>query len=75
MRTAVRLTVPTTAAVRDYLIGKGVDGRVSAAKASNIAVPLTFTKCGAVVFGPPDLIDHGAPARHTAGDRIQPCVE
>jgi hypothetical protein len=45
------LELPTQAAVRDYLIGKGVPARVAAAKAATVAVPLLVTKRGALAFG------------------------
>jgi SAM-dependent methyltransferase len=45
------LELPIQAAVRDYLIGKGVPARVAAAKAATVAVPLLVTKRGALAFG------------------------
>jgi hypothetical protein len=44
------LQLPTRAAVRDYLVGKGVDRRLAEAKADAVAVPLSVTKRGALVF-------------------------
>jgi hypothetical protein len=43
--------LPTTAAVRDYLIGKGVERGRAAACARTVQVPLQVTKRGALVFG------------------------
>jgi SAM-dependent methyltransferase len=43
--------LPTTAAVRDYLIGKGVERGRAAADATTVQVPLRVTKRGALVFG------------------------
>lgn len=45
------LELPTRAAVRDYLIGKGAGARVAAAKAATVVVPLSVTKRGALAFG------------------------
>lgn len=45
------LELPTRAALRDYLIGKGVEQRRAAARAETIPVPLRVTKRGAVAFG------------------------
>jgi hypothetical protein len=36
--------------VRDYLIGKGVESQIAEAKAKTVAVPLSVTKRGALVF-------------------------
>lgn len=44
------LRLPTRAAVRDYLVGKGVDRRLAEAKADAVAVPLSVTKRGALVL-------------------------
>jgi ubiquinone/menaquinone biosynthesis C-methylase UbiE len=44
------LELPTRAAVRDYLIGKGVEPRVAEAEAEAVAVPLSITKRGALAF-------------------------
>jgi hypothetical protein len=44
------LRLPTRAAVRDYLVGKGVDRHLAEAKADAVAVPLSVTKRGALVF-------------------------
>jgi ubiquinone/menaquinone biosynthesis C-methylase UbiE len=44
------LELPTKAAVRDYLIGKGVQPRVAESAATTAAVPLMVTKRGALVF-------------------------
>jgi SAM-dependent methyltransferase len=45
------LELPTRTAVRDYLIGKGVERLVAEAKAETIAIPLRVTKRGALAFG------------------------
>ena len=45
------LTLPDHDAVRDYLIGKGTDAAIAADAASEVEVPLTVTKRGAVVWG------------------------
>ena len=45
------LELPTQAAVRDYLIGKGAGAHVAAARAATVAVPLSVTKRGALAFG------------------------
>jgi SAM-dependent methyltransferase len=44
------LELPTQVAVRDYLIGKGVQPRVAESKAGSVTVPLSVTKRGAVAF-------------------------
>jgi SAM-dependent methyltransferase len=44
------LELPTRAAVRDYLIGKGAQPGVAEAKAEAVAVPLPVTKRGALAF-------------------------
>jgi ubiquinone/menaquinone biosynthesis C-methylase UbiE len=44
------LQLPTEAAVRDYLIGKGVERRVAGSAAETVAVPLSVTKRGALAF-------------------------
>jgi SAM-dependent methyltransferase len=44
------LELPTAAAVRDYLVGKGVDRRVAQAKSDAVALPLRVTKRGALLF-------------------------
>jgi SAM-dependent methyltransferase len=44
------LRLPTEAAVRDYLIGKGVEPRVAGSAAETVAVPLSVTKRGALAF-------------------------
>jgi SAM-dependent methyltransferase len=44
------LRLPTRSAVRDYLIGKGVEPARAAAGASSAEVPLTVTKRGALAF-------------------------
>jgi SAM-dependent methyltransferase len=44
------LELPTRAAVRDYLIGKGVEHGVADAGADDVEVPLVVTKRGALVF-------------------------
>jgi SAM-dependent methyltransferase len=44
------LDLPDRAAVRDYLIGKGVDGQAAAAHAAQVDIPLTVTKRGALAF-------------------------
>ena len=43
--------LPTREAVRDYLVGKGVEPRSAAARAEVADVPLPVTKRGALVFG------------------------
>jgi SAM-dependent methyltransferase len=48
---AARLALPTRAAVRDYLIGEGVEAAVAEGKAETVAVPLAVTKRGALVLG------------------------
>lgn len=45
------LTLPDHNAVRDYLIGKGTDPLAAAKAARAVAVPLTVTKRGALVWG------------------------
>jgi SAM-dependent methyltransferase len=40
--------LPTRAAVRDYLIGKGAQRRVAESKAGSVTVPLSVTKRGAL---------------------------
>ena len=47
---AVLLELPTRAAVRDYLIGKGVDPREAGSKAETLPAPLSVTKRGALAF-------------------------
>ncbi len=37
--------------MRDYLIGKGTDDTIAANAATQVKVPLTVTKRGAVVWG------------------------
>jgi SAM-dependent methyltransferase len=51
------LRLPDRAAVRDYLLGKGVDPQRAAAAADGVEVPLDVTKRGALVFARkcPDL--------------------
>lgn len=44
------LELPDREAVRDYLVGKGVDGERAATAAAAAAVPLTVTKRGALAF-------------------------
>jgi SAM-dependent methyltransferase len=44
------LRLPSRAAVRDYLVGKGVDRTRAGAAAATAAVPLSVTKRGALVF-------------------------
>jgi SAM-dependent methyltransferase len=44
------LELPTQAAVRDYLIGKGVQARVAESKAESVTVPLSVTKRGVLAF-------------------------
>jgi hypothetical protein len=43
--------LPTREAVRDYLVGKGVEPRSAAARAEAAEVPLSVTKRGALVLG------------------------
>jgi SAM-dependent methyltransferase len=45
------LELPTQAAVRDYMIGKGVRPQDAEARARTITVPLSVTKRGALAFG------------------------
>ena len=45
------LTLPDQDAVRDYLIGKGTHPTFAAEAASEVELPLTVTKRGAVVWG------------------------
>ena len=45
------LTLPDQNAVRDYLIGKGSDAAIAAEAASQVELPLTVTKRGALVWG------------------------
>jgi SAM-dependent methyltransferase len=45
------LTLPDRQAVRDYLIGKGTNATSAADAASEVEVPLTVTKRGALVWG------------------------
>jgi SAM-dependent methyltransferase len=45
------LELPTRPAVRDYLIGKGVEPGIAEAAAGSVAIPLSVTKRGALVFG------------------------
>jgi SAM-dependent methyltransferase len=45
------LTLPTTDAVRDYLVGKGVEPGAAEDAATEVAVPLTVTKRGVLAFG------------------------
>jgi SAM-dependent methyltransferase len=47
---AALLELPTPAAVRDYLIGKGVEPRVAGSKAETVPAPLSVTKRGALAF-------------------------
>jgi SAM-dependent methyltransferase len=47
---AVLLELPTRAAVRDYLTGKGVEPRVAGSKAETVPAPLSVTKRGALAF-------------------------
>jgi hypothetical protein len=42
--------LPTRGAVRDYLIGKGVEPLAAASTANTAAVPLSVTKRGALAF-------------------------
>jgi ubiquinone/menaquinone biosynthesis C-methylase UbiE len=42
--------LPTRAAVRDYLIGKGVEPAAAESRAKRATVPLTVTKRGALAF-------------------------
>jgi hypothetical protein len=44
------LELPTRDAVRDYLIGKGVNARRAQAAAASTEVPLSVTKRGALAF-------------------------
>jgi SAM-dependent methyltransferase len=48
---APMLELPTEAAVRDYLIGKGAEPEDARSGAASVTVPLTVTKRGALVFG------------------------
>jgi hypothetical protein len=42
--------LPTVAAVRDYLIGRGIEPGAAESKAKTTAVPLSVTKRGALAF-------------------------
>jgi hypothetical protein len=44
------LELPTKVAVRDYLVGKGVERPVAESAAETVAVPLPVTKRGALAF-------------------------
>lgn len=44
------LELPTRGAVRDYLIGKGVERRVAEVEAETVSVPLAVTKRGELAF-------------------------
>ncbi len=57
------VTLPDADAVRDYLIGKGTDAHVAAGAASEVAVPLSVTKRGAVVWGRATRAGSGAAPR------------
>jgi SAM-dependent methyltransferase len=48
---APMLDLPTEAAVRDYMIGKGVEPEAARSGAASVTVPLSVTKRGALVFG------------------------
>jgi SAM-dependent methyltransferase len=48
---APMLELPTPAAVRDYLIGKGAAAASAEAAAASATVPLTVTKRGAIAYG------------------------
>ena len=45
------LELPNREAVRDYLVGKGVEPRTAVGRAETADVPLSVTKRGALVFG------------------------
>jgi SAM-dependent methyltransferase len=45
------LELPDRTAVRDYLVGKGVDARAAELVAERTEVPLSVTKRGALAFG------------------------
>ena len=47
---APMLTLPSTQAIRDYIVGKGVDPELAEAWASASDAPLTVTKRGALAF-------------------------
>lgn len=44
------LELPSRAAVRDYLIGKGVERSAAQSEADKVSVPLSVTKRGALMF-------------------------
>jgi SAM-dependent methyltransferase len=48
---ATLLELPTRAAVRDYLVGKGTDPQRATAATADVNLPLAVTKRGALVFG------------------------
>ena len=43
--------LPDAAAVRDYLVGKGVAHDAAEARARTVTTPLTVTKRGALLYG------------------------
>jgi SAM-dependent methyltransferase len=45
------ISLPAAEALRRYLIGKGVDRAVAAARAGTMSFPLAVTKRGAIVYG------------------------
>jgi SAM-dependent methyltransferase len=47
---ATLLELPTRAAVRDYLVGKGADRERARGAAGDVSLPLAITKRGALVF-------------------------
>ena len=47
---AALLELPTRVAVRDYLIGKGVEPVLAGSKAETVPAPLSVTKRGALAF-------------------------
>jgi hypothetical protein len=57
---AVLLRLPSRQAIRDYLVGKGVDAGRAEAVAAGIEVPLPVTKRGALVFARRSRADDSA---------------
>lgn len=63
------LELPTKVAVRDYLIGQGVERRVAASAAETVAVPRSVTKGGALALGR-KRFSRGRPASKGTGVRV-----
>lgn len=57
------LELPTAAAVRDYLIGKGADQAAADAEARRVQTPLLVTKRGALVLGRKGSLSSTGPRR------------